>query len=52
MKTLMKQSMDELVTANKQSKQGCFLVVDDNMLILDTFDKRLSSCGYQGVKSR
>jgi hypothetical protein len=50
MKTLMKQTMDELVTA--QSKRGCLLVVDDNMLILDTFDKRLSSCGYQGVKSR
>ena len=51
MKTLMKQTIDELVTATKRSKQGCLLVVD-NVLILDTFDKRLSSCGYQGVKSR
>lgn len=51
MKTLMNQTMDELVIANKQSKQGCLLVVDDNMLVLDTLDKRLSSYGYQGVKS-
>jgi len=32
----MKQNMDELVSTNKKSKQGCILVVDDVMRILDT----------------
>jgi two-component system, cell cycle response regulator len=39
--------MDELVTANKQSKQGRILIVDDDMLILDTLNKGLSLSGYQ-----
>jgi len=47
MKILMNQSRDEKVTANKQSKQGCILVVDDDMLILDTLEKGLSLSGYQ-----
>ena len=43
----MKETKDELVTANKQSKQGRILVVDDDMMILDTLDKGLSLSGYQ-----
>ena len=39
--------MDELVTTNKKSKQGRILVVDDDMLILDTLEKGLSLSGYQ-----
>ena len=43
----MKQTMDELVTTNGRPKQGCILVVDDDMLILDSLDKGLSVSGYQ-----
>ena len=39
--------MDELVTANKQAQRGCILVVDDDMLILDTLEKGLSLSGYR-----
>jgi diguanylate cyclase (GGDEF)-like protein len=43
----MKQTMDELVTTNEKSKQRRILVVDDDMLILDTLEKGLSLNGYQ-----
>ena len=43
----MEQTMDELVTSNKKLKQESIIVVDDNMLILDTLDKGLSLSGYQ-----
>jgi diguanylate cyclase (GGDEF)-like protein len=35
------------MTANKEPKQGCILVVDDDMRILDTLEKGLSLSGYQ-----
>jgi two-component system, cell cycle response regulator len=47
MKIFMEQTMDELVTANKKLKKGSIIVVDDNMLILDTLGKGLSLSGYQ-----
>ena len=39
--------MDELVTTDKKSKQERILVVDDDMLILDTLEKGFSLSGYQ-----
>ena len=47
MKILMKQTMEELVTTNKKSKQGYILVVDDDKLLLDILEKGLSLSGYQ-----
>jgi len=47
MKTLMKKTMDELVSADNKSGQGRILLVDDNMVILDTLEKGLSLSGYQ-----
>jgi diguanylate cyclase (GGDEF)-like protein len=38
--------MDKLPTANMQSKRGSILVVDDDMLILDSLNKGLSLIGY------
>jgi diguanylate cyclase (GGDEF)-like protein len=38
--------MDKLPTANRQSKRGSILVVDDDMLILDSLNKGLSLIGY------
>ena len=39
--------MDELVTTSEKSKQGHILVVDDDILLLDTVNKGLSLKGYQ-----
>ncbi|MEW6602187.1 MAG: response regulator [Nitrospirota bacterium] len=39
--------MDELVTASDKSKQRRILVVDDDILLLDTVNKGLSLRGYQ-----
>lgn len=39
--------MDETATLNEKLKQGRILVVDDDILLLDTFDKGLSLRGYQ-----
>jgi diguanylate cyclase (GGDEF)-like protein len=39
--------MDELATQNEKSKQGHILIVDDDMLLLDTIKSGLSLRGYQ-----
>ena len=39
--------MDELATANEKSKQERILIVDDDILLLDTINSGLSLRGYQ-----
>jgi diguanylate cyclase (GGDEF)-like protein len=39
--------MDNLATSTAQSKQGHIIIVDDNMLLLDTINSGLSIRGYQ-----
>jgi two-component system cell cycle response regulator len=47
METMVRQVMDEAVRTGRKSKQGRILVVDDDVLLLDTIGKGLSLSGYQ-----